>query len=315
MSAKAEVSRPERLALLSRRVILVTGKGGVGRTTTTAALARACARAGRRVLIAEIGDPESGWSPLARLYGREQLPEDPTPLERGVDGCVLWATKGHGMFAEKMLPVGALARAAMKSKALERLLDAAPSFQEMGVFYHFLGLVKQQRSGGAPMWDTMIVDMPATGHTLALTGLPTVLLRLMPTGPIAELLREGQAYLNNPKQTACFVVTLPETLPVTEALELIDGLRETNMHVGAVVVNKVVEDVFSPQERAWLAERLQGRAVFGATRFLTMAEIERSMERLRRSVGVPAWQIPEFGSMGDALIQDVSNALLPGGAP
>jgi anion-transporting ArsA/GET3 family ATPase len=219
------------------------------------------------------------------------------------------------MFAEKMLPVGALARAAMKSKALERLLDAAPSFQEMGVFYHFLGLVKQQRSGGAPMWDTMIVDMPATGHTLALTGLPTVLLRLMPTGPIAELLREGQAYLNNPKQTACFVVTLPETLPVTEALELIDGLRETNMHVGAVVVNKVVEDVFSPQERAWLAERLQGHAVFGATRFLTMAEIERSMERLRRSVGIPAWQIPEFGSMGDALIQDVSNALLPGGAP
>lgn len=315
MSAKAEVSRPERLALLNRRIILVTGKGGVGRTTTTAALARACARAGRRVLIAEIGDPESGWSPLARLYGREQLPEDPTPLERGVDGCLLWATKGHGMFAEKMLPVGALARAAMKSKALERLLDAAPSFQEMGVFYHFLGLVKQQRSGGAPMWDTMIVDMPATGHTLALTGLPTVLLRLMPTGPIAELLREGQAYLNNPKQTACFVVTLPETLPVTEALELIDGLRETNMHVGAVLVNKVVEDVFSAQERAWLSERLEGRAVFGATRFLTMAEIERSLERLRRSVGIPAWQIPEFGSMGDALIQDVSNALLPGGAP
>ena len=315
MSAKAEVSRPERLALLHRRIILVTGKGGVGRTTTTAALARACARAGRRVLVAEIGDPESGWSPLARLYGREHLPEDPTPLELGVDGCLLWATKGHGMFAEKMLPVGALARAAMKSKALERLLDAAPSFQEMGVFYHFLGLVKQQRSGGAPMWDTMIVDMPATGHTLALTGLPTVLLRLMPTGPIAELLREGQAYLNNPKQTACFVVTLPETLPVTEALELIEGLRETNMHVGAVVVNKVVEDVFSPQERAWLSERLQGRAVFGATRFLTMAEIERSMERLRRSVGIPAWQIPEFGSMGDALIQDVSNALLPGGAP
>jgi arsenite-transporting ATPase len=299
-----------RRELLHRRIILVTGKGGVGRTTISAAIARAAAREGRRVLLTEIGEPDGDYSPLARVYGRETLPESPQTLEPGVKGQLLWARRGHQLFVEKMIPMGALASAAMRSKALERLLEAAPSFHEMGVFYQLLTLIQATAQDGSPLHETILVDMPATGHTLALTGLPDVLLRLMPTGPIAELLREGQRYLNDPRMTTCCVVTLPETLPVSEALELIQGLRETSMHVGAVLVNKHIPDHFSPQERQWLTDRLAQEHLFGQTRFLSMAQAGGALERLRAHAQLHVWPIPEFSSIGTALIDEVCAALL-----
>ena len=295
--------------LLDRRVILVVGKGGVGRTTMTASMARAAARAGKRVLVTEIGEPGGDYSPLARLYGRDSLPAEVKDLEPGVRGCVLWSRAGHTLFLQRVLPVPALVRAGMRSGSLNRLLDAAPSFNEMGVFYRLLSLILQERDDGSPEHEMIFVDMPATGHSLALTGLPQILLRLMPTGPIADLMREGQAYLNDPALAAACVVTLPETLPVTECLELIDGLRDTKIPVGTVLVNKVIADSFDDAERAELEDVLDGQPIFGAARFRAMAQIEKSIERLVRSAGVPLTRVPEFTGVGDELVSEVAESL------
>jgi len=294
---------------LTKRVLLVTGKGGVGRTTLTAALARAAAQAGRRVLIAEIGEPDGDYSPLARLFGRETLPPQVIHLEPGVKGCLLYSRVGHALFLERVLPITTLVRAAMRSKALNKLLDAAPSFNEMGVFNHLLSLIKETRKDGEPEHQLIIVDMPATGHTLALTALPDVLLRLMPTGPISELLREGQKYLYDPEFSAATIVTLPETLPVTECLELVDGLRKTRVKVGTILVNKVVADPFDEQERAFLDTHIAGHPFFGKTRFLTMAQIEKSIDRLQRHAGAPVVAVPEFPQTGDELVSAIAETL------
>lgn len=294
---------------LTKRVLLVTGKGGVGRTTITAALARAAAQAGRRVLIAEIGEPDGDYSPLARLFGREMLPPQVVHLEPNVKGCLLFSRVGHTIFLETVLPISTLVRAAMRSKALNKLLDAAPSFNEMGVFNHLLSLIKETRRDGRPEHELIIVDMPATGHTLALTALPDVLLRLMPTGPIAELLKEGQRYLYDAEFSAATIVTLPETLPVTECLELVDGLRKTRVHVGTILVNKVVADPFDDDERAFLNAQIEGQPFFGKTRFLTMAQIERSIERLQRYAGAPVMALPEFPHTGDELVSALAKTL------
>ncbi len=295
--------------LLDKRIVLVTGKGGVGRTSITAALARVAADNGRRVLVTEIGEPGGDYSPLARLFGRDTLPAAPQQLEPGVSGSLLWSRVGHTRFLEKVLPVPALVKAGMRSKALGRLLDAAPSFHEMGVFYHLLTLLKQRRADGEYEHETVLLDMPATGHTLALTGLPAILLKILPTGPIADLLREGQAMLNNPATGAACVVTLPETLPVSECLELLDGLRATRMPVGMVLVNRVVNDPFTDEERAWLGPILASRPTIGAARFHSAAQTERSLERLRRHARVPVSTLPEFPFAGADLIRRLSAAL------
>lgn len=286
----------------------MAGKGGVGRSTLTAAIGCAGAAAGRRMLIAEIGEPDGPYSPLARLFGSDNFPVDPVALAPHIDGCVLQARRGHQLFMEYVLPMRALAAAALRSKALERMLVAVPSFHEMGVYYHLLTLLRE-RDGRRP-YDCIVLDMPATGHALALTGLPDVLLELMPSGPIATAFREGQAYLNDPVNGGALIVTLPEELPVTESLELMDGLRETRVPVVAVAVNKILEDEFSPDEREAMLALCERESVYGRGRFLGAETGRQAVEALSAGApGIPQLHIPELPSRGAALTGDIAQLL------
>lgn len=296
--------------LFEKRALLITGKGGVGRTTTTAALAMAAARTGKRVLIAEMGEPDEDVAALGRLFGRRTLSADPVPLARNIDGVMLWSRKGHERFISVVLPIAALVRAALRSSALRRMLDAAPSLNELGVFYHMLTLAREERPGGGPAWDLIIVDLPATGHALGLATLPDRVLQLLPSGPIAKAIHEGKDVFFDPDSAAMMVVTLPETLPVTECLELLEGLRETDMPIGGVIVNKVVGDEFSEAERQALDPLIAEHDLFGATRFLGISMVEQSLRQLRDSTGTKVWRLPEIASEGPGLIHGLSEAVL-----
>ncbi len=279
---------------LDRRVLLISGKGGVGRTTVTVALARAAARAGKRTLVCEIANPEGGPSAIGRLLGLDGVGPEPVAVGPRLDACHLWARTGHARFLQSVLPGKALVRAALRSRAVDKFLTAAPSFHEMGLFYHLLTLLRAERDGRR-RHELIVLDMPATGHTLALTGLPEILLRLMPTGPIAAALREGQAVLNDPDQGAAWVVTLPEQLPVTEAIELLAGLSETEMPAGGVLLNRMPPDPFTPAERAALDGWIEGRQVFGEVAFRRIEAAAEARARLEDRVEVPVLTLPELG--------------------
>lgn len=296
--------------LFSRRVVLITGKGGVGRSTVAAALAVAGGRQGKRILLTELQEPARVTaSPLARLFGLETLPRVPKDLCEGVEGLVLRSEKGVQLFLESVLPIKAFARLALRSPALVRLLRAAPSFHEMGIFYHLLSLLRERVSDDEPRYELILIDMPATGHTISLTGLPALLLRIIPSGPIARSMREGQSILNDPAQAGAWVVTLPETLPVTEALELIDALRETKMPVGGVVANRVPEDPFTPEEHVALRSLLEGQAVYGVGELDRLRQADRSVSRLRRALDVPLALVEELPGQGGALVEAVAARL------
>jgi len=284
--------------LLSKRVVLVTGKGGVGRSSVAAALSQLARSRGRRVLVTEIGDAPEDYSPLARNFGRDRLPLHPEPLEAGIQGVLLLARSGQEQFLRSVLRSGALARAALRSDALRRLLSAGPSFREMGVFFQLLGLLRAARPDGTPEHELILVDMPATGHTLSLTGLPDLLLKLVPGGPIAESLREGQGYLNDPERAAAWLVTLPETLPVSECLELIDGLTASRMPIGGVLLNRIPQDPFTPAERALLGSALARRDVLGRESFQRALKTQREQQRLLAGTSLPVFALPEVPHAG-----------------
>ncbi len=216
-----------------------------------------------------------------------------------------------------MLPVPALVRAAMASRSLARMLDAAPSFNEMGVFYHLLDLLKEERSRGVPEHDVLIVDMPATGHALALTALPEPLLELMPNGPIADAMREGQSILYDASRTAAVVVTLPEVLPVNESLELVAGLRRTRIFPSRVVVNKVQDDDLDDAELAALAPLLEGRTLYGAARALATGARRRAVARVAAESGTRVSTLPELPLVGRALVEALADRVVGerGGEP
>ena len=297
--------------VLSRRIHLVTGKGGVGRTTVATALAVAAAGHGKRVLLTEIGDPEGGYSAIGRRFGREHLTPDPEPLgPPGLSGCHVWATRGHELFARSVIPAGPLIRAALRSKALQKFVTAVPSLYELGVFYHLLRLLQATDSAGRPAHEIIVADLPATGQTLALTSLPEILLDALPDGPIPRYMREGQTYLNDPKQGVAWVVTLPELLPVTEALELIDGLRATHVTPAGVILNRIPEDPFEPDERAALGALLAKQPMHGALAFQRIGAARAAEEQLRNETDVPVFALPELdGGSADTLQTELCKRL------
>lgn len=298
--------------LLERRVVLITGKGGVGRTSVAAAAADVAARAGRRVLLTDLGDEGDDYSPLARCYGRERFGPEPEPLAKNLHGALLLPRAGQQLFLRTVLRSATLARAALSSDALSRLMSAGPSFREMGLFFQLLTFLRSRHPDGSPTWELVVIDMPATGHALALTGLPAVLLRLVSRGPIADALREGQSLLNDPKTGAAFVVTLPETLPVSESLELLEGLARTSMPAAGVVVNRVPEDPFTPAERALLAPGIARVRPFGAEAFARPGAARREIARLAAATHLPLTEIPERPLHGAALRAMIGEALLAG---
>jgi len=297
------------LDVCEKRVALITGKGGVGRTTLSSALALAAAQQGIRVLITEIGEPEGDYTPLARLFGRDTLPGEPELVAPGIRGCTLWPRKGHELFFRRVIPVGAVVRAAMRSSALRKLLDSAPSFREMGVFYHLFWLLEQVRDNGEPEHQLIIVDMPASGHTLGLTGLRQRLLAIMPTGPIAKVLNDGAPYFENAETTGAYIVTLPETLPVTEAIDLAEGLRENGTPVGGIFVNRVLPDPFTPEERAAL-QPFSRDALFGMARYRQVPAGEAARRLLRQSTSLPIHEVPELPLSGQALLDGLVERLV-----
>ena len=296
--------------LLKKRVVLITGKGGVGRSSITAAAATVAQRRGVRVLVCEIGDDPADYSPLARHFGRERLPASPQPIAQGIHGALLLARSGQELFLKSVLRSGTLARAALSSDALRRLLSAGPSFKEMGVFFQLLTYLREKRADGQSAHQLIVIDMPATGHTLSLTGLPELLLRLVPRGPIAAALREGQSYLNDPAMAAAYVVAIAETLPVSECLELLDGLKKTSVPIGGVLMNRVPVDPFTAAERAALEEVIDRVSPLGAEGFLKPVLARREIARLRGNTGLPITLVPELPHSG--LMASIADALTKG---
>lgn len=301
--------------LLTRRAILVTGKGGVGKTTLAAALARVASFGERRVLIAELAADERAPSAIAHAFGAERCGDEPLELKPSIRGVRLIPSAGHHRFLQDVLPVRFLADAAMRSSALRRFLSAAPAFSEMGLLYRMLDLLRRRREDGTPEFETCVVDLPATGHALALTQLPEVLLQFIPGGAIGKAVKEGLALLSDPAHTATLVVTLPETLPISESLELCSGLAKNRIPLAAIAVNRVPLDPFTAAERAELDKLNAARGpLFGSRAVFRMDRARLALQRLAEATALPIYRVPEIPGEGPGLVEAMADALAWRGA-
>jgi arsenite-transporting ATPase len=290
--------------------VLVTGKGGVGKTTVTASLARFAASRGKRVLCAEIAGDPAASSALADALGVDHLDIEPVTVSENIKAVLLAPHLGHTKFLRDVLPMKLLADAAMRSAAIRRFLAAAPTFPEMGVLYRLLDLVRMKRKDGSDEHELIIVDLPATGHALALAQIPASLLRIIPSGPIAAAVREGLDLLTDKQRTGAIVVTLPETLPVSEALELVKGITQHDIPLAQVMVNRVPFDPFSEEEREAVRTMLSGRGPTLGER--TMERIDRarvSLARLQREVTVPIVALQDVWLDGPRLAEEMASLM------
>ncbi len=214
---------------------LVTGKGGVGKSTFAAALALAAANAGCRVLAIEMGAPGG----MAGLLGVRPTIHG-VPVEAG-PGLHLAYYDGEAALAEyllRRLPLHGLLNAMFAHPLYKAFVAAGPGVRELMA----IGKVRDEMLGlatGHPQWDLLVVDAGASGHALQLLRMPATAARTFKSGLAhREATRVARA-LADPDTTAVHVVALPEEMPLEEAAEIIERLRgELALPVGRLVVNQ-----------------------------------------------------------------------------
>jgi len=287
--------------LLDRRFLFVVGKGGVGKTTTSAAIALAAAKRGKRVLVALCNAKER----LSHLLEVVPLTEEVTTLLPGIDGVNMNPTAALREYGHMVLKVDALYRAIFENRVAGTFLRGTPGIEAWSMlgkaFYHATA-----EEDGEPVYDLVIVDAPATGHGLEMLRVPQVICAVAPPGLLRREAQKALDFFRDPERAGVVIVTLLEEMPVAESIELRAALvDELQFPVIRVVANRVVERLFESGERDLLSalpsrlgedSHVASLARAGQHRALREGVQERSLAELAAALPEPRTELPDMRS-------------------
>jgi anion-transporting ArsA/GET3 family ATPase len=285
-------------SLLDRRLVLVTGKGGVGKTTVAAALGLAGARRGLRTVLCEVAEQER----LAAMFGASEVGHSEVELAPGLFAVSVDRERAKQEWLRHQLKSATLAGVLGGSRLFQYLTAAAPGLSELVTIGKVWDLAQLERRTGGSVFDLAILDAPAIGHGLAMLRAPRTFVGLAKVGPIARQAATIDAFLRDAASTGVLVTALPEEMPVNETIEFERSLRdELGMAVDAIVVNALRPRRFSAAEARTL-ESLDGRAGPAARAALRAALSEHNraraehaqLRRLKRAVEAPLATLPHI---------------------
>lgn len=297
--------------LFDRQLVFVVGKGGVGKTTVSCALALAAARRGMSVLLCEV----DGVSRAAQLLGVE--PAEPGVAGPRVDGVAVMGVEGSAALAEYLgmvVPVRRFLQAVMKSELYQYFVAAASGLKELmtiGKIWYEAQLTDDR--DGRRKWDMVIVDAPATGHGLQYLRMPSAARDAFGAGLVRREAERVVELLSDPKRTAIHLVTTAEEMPVNETVIMERRIREElRMPLGTLFVNRLHTEQFRQTDLDSLEEAARASRVPRVKRLLrdvASRAIEESgwtrlnkryLRDLTRAVDMPRIELPfvfaeEFG--------------------
>ncbi|MEA2487654.1 MAG: hypothetical protein QOF16_1308 [Actinomycetota bacterium] len=237
---------------LAPRILIVSGKGGVGKTTVAAALALVTARTGRKVCLAEVDRKGT----LAKLFGAEVPGYDPVELSPGVWGMSIVPEDALAEYLRVQYNMKRIAKAFTSTHFVDYITTAAPGLKDILVLGKIWYLEQGPSKGGTSHnFDTIIVDAPAAGHMLTFLQAPHGLADMVSVGPVRRQSDWLVQMLQDPARTRVHLVTLPEEMPVSETLETAEALTtRLGMSMGSVFANAVYSELFDAPERELLKE-------------------------------------------------------------
>ncbi|MFZ0041821.1 MAG: ArsA family ATPase [Solirubrobacteraceae bacterium] len=272
--------------LLQRRLIFVTGKGGVGKSTVATALGLLAARRGLRVVVAELASQDRVRQSLSA--SEEPPPATFTEVELA-DGLFTISIDPQSAMDEYLrVKTGAVGQALGSNRLFGAFAMATPGMRELLSIGKVWELAQfERRTRGAEPYDLVIVDSPAAGHGVGILRTPKTFAEIARVGPIAHQAATIAATIADRDFTAVVAVATAEEMPVNETLWLRDALAEDELELEAVIVNGCYPQRFRPSDRKRLEkarESAQTRLVSAALRaaLSEQARAHAQRDQLRR---------------------------------
>ena len=229
------------LGLLDRKLLFVTGKGGVGKTSVASALGLLAAQRGKRTLVCEVDSKGD----LADFYGLAPLAFQPVEVKPNLFAMAMDTEESLKEYLRLHLKVPLLAKVGPLARTFDFIATAAPGVKEILTIGKLTYEVRERN------FDLVVVDASATGHVVGELGSPVAINDLVKVGLVRNQTDWMIDILTDAQQTGVVVVTVPEEMPVSETLELIERLGdETDIDVASVVVNRVLPELFGRSEEA-----------------------------------------------------------------
>lgn len=223
------------------RLLFVTGKGGVGKTSISAALALLAERQGKRVLIGDL----DGRGDLAGAFESSSLSFAATKVSNKVWALSMDTEAAMREYIKLNLKIPLVGSVGPVAAAFDFLASAAPGVREILTMGKYAYEVRERN------YDLVIVDATASGHIIGHLAAPDALRELVSVGPVIDQVKRMNDVFHNPATTGVVMVATPEEMPVTETIELRDRLEnETSLGRAGLVINRVLPELFSQPEEA-----------------------------------------------------------------
>ena len=303
------------MELFERKLILVVGKGGVGRSTVAAAIAGVCAARGRKTLLYETNANDR----FGPYFGRPPVSHDVTSL--GTNLFAVNTTPAHAMaeYGLMILKFKSVYEMVFENRVTRAFLRAVPGLDDYALLGKAWFHTTEERRG-KPVWDTVVFDMPASGHSVSMLRVPQVIVETVPEGPLTRDARTIVSLLTDPARTAAVMVTLAEEMPVNEACELEGKLGLLGIVPQQVVCNQVYPDHFpAGSPVAKVVDALAGATTAPLDALEAHAELSRSrrllnvhyLDELRRRAKTKVGELPMIFApkLGPTQIQALSAKL------
>jgi anion-transporting ArsA/GET3 family ATPase len=285
--------------ILDKRLVFVTGKGGVGKTTVAAALGIAAARAGRRTMVCEVAQQER----MSHVFRSEGVGYGETRLRAGLYAISIDPQHSMEEYLRQQVKPEALYTVLFDNRLFQYFAAATPGMRELVTIGKIWELAQfERRDPDALPYDLVIVDAPSTGHGLAFLRTPRTFRDAARVGPISRQAGKIDSFVSDPEFTGVIAVALPEEMPVNETVDFERDLRaEMDLGLDAVVVNALYPERFGDDEAEQIEQAAAANgsspAVDAALRAAILehhrARSQRvELERLREELGRDPLTLP-----------------------